>query len=369
MKKQASFFPEPAYEELFMLLGELRCASVAQLHELFFKPLVARASQSLSLRSTYNRIATLQKHGYLKSYAITGTPHVVLHLSEKARLTFPHVASAFGHTVRKPPTNDIAAWAFTRAALWAALTADGFTVGRDLHALLALRRNLVDRQRAQVEALSGPERVLAERTLEELRSAPLLSPLAFVSCEACGRRGKVGVGSTKMPCPSCAGALRSELVAVPHQCAACGYVGAKPEPHKNPSTRAPCPGLMKQRPYLPFDVAYKKGKGDGDSYEVLLPLVDNPMRSIQKQLEELPLRFLGQPRLKVILQPSDNDSIYDLDSGSFTVIGPRFRQLIRAFCPNEDPRAAFPYWKSAEVITYRPELAFRTVRKRIRHAS
>lgn len=366
MKKQASFFPEPAYEELFMLLGELRCASIAQLHELFFKPLLTRASQSLSLRSTYNRIATLQKHGYLKSYAITGTPHVVMHLSEKARLSFPHVASAFGHTVRKPPTNDIAAWAFTRAGLWAALTSDGFTIGRDLRALMALRRNLVDRQRARLELLSGPERAEAERTLQELRSAPLLSPLAFVRCKECGRRSKVGVLNTNVPCPSCAGALKSELVAVPHQCAACGYVGPKPEPHKNSSTRAPCLGLMKERQYLPFDVAFKK---EGSSYEVLLPLVDNPMRSVQKQLEELPLRFLGQPRLKVILQPSDDDSIYDLDLGSFTVIGPRFRQLIRAFSPNEDPRAAFPYWRSAEVITYRPELAFRTVRKRIRHAS
>ena len=365
MKKQAPFFPEPAYEELFMLLGELRSASVAQLHELFFRPVLKRTSHPLSLRSTYNRIATLQKHGYLKSYAITGTPHVVMHLTEKARVTFPLVASAYGHTVRKPPTNDIAAWAFTRASLWAALTTDGFTVGRDLRALTALRRNLVDRQRARLEMLSGPKRAEAERTLQELRSAPVLSPLSFVRCKDCGRRSKVGVLNTNVPCPSCAGALKSELVAVPHQCVACGYFGPKPEPHKNPSTRAPCPGTMKARQYLPFDVAFKK---EGSSYDVVLPLVDNPMRSIQKQLEELPLRFLGQPRLKVILQPSDDDSVYDLDQGSFTVIGPRFRQLIRAFSPNEDPRAAFPYYRSAEVITYRPELAFRTVKKRIRHA-
>jgi hypothetical protein len=347
-------------------LGQLRAASVAQLHELFFKGHFLQGEGTpLSLRSTYSRVSTLQKHGYLKNYAITGTPHVVVHLTEKARLSFPRVAAAFGHTVRRPPTDDIAAWAFTRSSLWAALSADGFCVGRDLRAMMALRRNLVDRQRARLDVFSGPKLVLAERTLQELRASPMLSPLTFVTCTVCGRRGKIGVGNAKAPCPACGGALKDEVVLHPHECSACGYVGAKAEPHRHRASRMPCTGIMKERSYLPFDVAYK---AEGTSYEVLLPVVDNPMRSIQKQLLELPLRFLGQPRLKVVLRPSDDDSVFDVDRGSFAIIGTRFRQLIRAFSPHENP-SDFPYWKSAEVITYRPELSFRTVKKRIRHAS
>jgi hypothetical protein len=371
-KDESAFHLDEQYERLFLLLAELRCASVSQLHALFFAQVFRHEGQAISLRSTYNRIATLQKYGYLRSHDIPGTPHSVLFLSEKARSAFPLTRAAIPHTARKTPTDDIASYGFMRAALWSALLKEGFSVGRDLKALTALRRNLVDRQRARVAVAKETSVAAAERTLDELRRAELLSPRTYLACTACKRRTSLAprTASAKTgPCPACGAKLESRIAERLFQCSHCDALDDSPRAHRvtdgQKASASPCPGAMRHLSYLPFDLAWRK---EGSSYEVLLLVVDDQNRSVQKQLEALPLRFLGQPRLKVILRPCDDDSTYDLERNTWATVGTRYRQLQRAFSAHEDPRG-FPYWETAEVVTYKPELQLRIIRKKKHHAS
>lgn len=354
-KRRARRALDPRYAELFALIAELRAPSPAHLHALFFSP-VLRVHAS----SAYRRLQTLAARGYVAHGCVAGTQRRYVHLTKKGLLAFPSVARAFSENVRKPPPPDVAAYGWQRAALHAALVDDGYRVGRGIDALLALRRSLVDEQQACVAAASPTERDAALNTLRTIRASPLLTPLMSLACGACGRAAPSAPQDAS--CPGCGGAIRQVVVRQPLACERCGAIAEDPGAHDATG----CDGAMRPRPYLPFDVAHRRVGGVRD---VVVVFVDNPYRSLERQLQELPLRFLGQPRVKVILRASDDESIWDETAQCWAHMGPRLRRLLRAF--SEFGRVQhFPYWRSAEVVTYRPELVLRTAHKKgNRHAS
>jgi hypothetical protein len=115
-------------------------------------------------------------------------------------------------------------------------------------------------------------------------------------------------------------------------------------------------GEKRLLPPLPFDVASKGGA-------VRLLLVDNPRQSIVAQVAALPLRTLGQPRLDVIIRPSDDDSLYDADNGRWLQRGTRLRLMHRLFETEHLP-GHFPYASTATVVDHRPEAQLRVVHTR-----
>jgi hypothetical protein len=121
-----------------------------------------------------------------------------------------------------------------------------------------------------------------------------------------------------------------------------------------------CSGASRQVDYLPFDLAWRQ---TGGRYEVQILLADNPYRSLQAQLDELPLRVIGQPRVPLVLRSSDDGTVFDRASGRYAVKGPRFRALARAFHEGTAKSDAFPFWTTATVVpdaTY-PDAHFRVL--------
>ncbi len=353
--------PHDRNERLLHILGELRGAAASHLGKLLFRD--GDRTTKVSDRAVYARVERLVDGGFLTRALLPDSRQTILHLTEKGRTAFPSVAAAFTDQVRKPPTDDVACWAWQRAALWASLRGDGFNVGNGLPALLALRRSLIDRHRQRSPG-GQPRR---DASLEALRRAPELTPHFYWRCSQCPWSGPLDAPAVA-PCPACAGALKQELVAQPWRCRLCGLVTRSfAGEHRAPSsTTTLCPGRLKPHRYLPFDVAHLQVPGQPP--EVRLLLVDNPMRSIESQLLDLPLRFLEQPKLDVIIRPSDDGSIFDADAGRWAMKGRRLRALEAAFQPHDNPRL-YPFWVSANVITYRPDVVLRSVRSRRSHAS
>lgn len=359
------FALDERYGRLFALLAELRGASVQQLHVLFFRE-NSRAS-TIKERTVYERLERLVDRGFLTRVSLPDSRQTILHLTEKGRTAFPAVAAAFTDQVRKPPTDDVACWAWQRAALWACLHDDGFTLSSGLQGLLALRRSLVDRQRAIIETRAGTQRRQAEAALAALRRAHELTPHFFWKCTRCTWTDALGATPAVPACPDCAGVLKQELVAQPWRCRVCGLIVREySAEHPSPSSSTPCAGRLKPLAYLPYDLAFRQVAGAPP--EVRLLLVDNPLRSVETQLLDLPLRFLEQPKLQVILRPSDDGSVFDPSTGAWAMKGRRFRALEAAFTPHDNPRV-YPFWVAAEVLQYRPEVVLRSVRSRRRHAS
>lgn len=345
------FEPAADYEELFELLAELRGATAAQLHDLYFRR--HSRSTTVTLRAVRDRLNRLVEHGYLTRFGLPDSHQQLIHLTEKGRTQFPAVAAAYGDQVRKVPSVDVATWAWQRSALWACLVADGWNVGGGLPALLALRRHLLDHLSASVARSR-------DAAMAEIRRAPELAPAFVWRCGGCDWQSTRDVRQPAK-CPMCA-ASPLKQVPIEHiwRCTKCGVTATGPTSDAHGS----CPGRFRRQRYLRFDVAFQKRAGAPP--DVMLLLVDNPLRSIESQLMDLPLRFLDQPKLKVIIRPSDDDTIYDANSGTWATKGRRFRALLDAFSPHDNPRL-YPFWVSAEVITYRPEVVLRTTTRR-RHA-
>lgn len=340
--------PDERYAKLFDLLGELRGATATQLHELYFRRYSRTAA--LSLRAVQQRIERLVEHGYLQRYALPDSHQQLIHLTEKGRTAFPAVAAAYSDQVRKPPSVDVAAWAWQRSALWASLIADGWHVGGGLRALLAVRRYLLDSLKA-----SAPR--LHDAVLSEIRRAPELTPAFVWRCETCGWSGALNAAAPAK-CGACDAAAAPKQLVIEHlwKCSRCGTVATAPDaPHGT------CVGRLRRQRYLPYDVAYRMR--DNAPPSVIILLVDNPLRSVEAQLLDLPLRFLNQPRIDVIVRPSDDDSVYDVAAGRWAMKGRRFRSILDAFTPHDNPRV-YPFWVAAEVITYKPEVVLRTTARR-----
>jgi hypothetical protein len=226
------------------------------------------------------------------------------------------------------------------------LTKEGWTVGNGPHARLALRRYLVDQQKEVVARATGRALEAATAVLSALRTAPELTPDAEMRC-ACGF---VCRPRTHRACPECAGSLKAELLSLPVTCV-CNEVFDLDHPQS--LARHGAHGGTRTRPPLPFDVASKGA-------DIRLLLVDNPRQSVPGQVAALPLRTLGQPRLSVIVRPSDDDSIYDAAGHRWLQRGARLRFFHRLF---EDDHLAghFPYATTATIVDFRPEAQLRVV--------
>ena len=362
-RASASFSLAPEDESLFLRLGDLRAAPSAALYTL---ELSKRYSSIWGGAGAH--LARLVEQKYLARYGIAGTRYRVLHLTRKALDAFPSVGARFSEHVGRTPTDEVAARGWIRSSLLAALVSDGFVVGRDLKALTALRRHLIDRQEALIAERSAQgASVRAEAVVRDaLRASHRLRPHIAAYCDACGV--VEALDSPKGQC-SCGATLRREIVTEPWRCSKCEHVATVTEPHlvlredieNERLVRLPveCRGTLRPSPYLPFDVAYRAG-------DLLVVLADDPCRSIRSQLRELPLRVPGQPRLKLVLRHADDASLFDPETKTWVVRGPRLRQLEHAF----NPRGAsvlFPFWETADVLDYRPELQFRVLPKRRRH--
>ncbi len=111
--------------------------------------------------------------------------------------------------------------------------------------------------------------------------------------------------------------------------------------------------LPTEGPDLSYSVAWK---GPPTAPLALrLVVVLSPRLSRKKQLEALPLRIAGQPKIPVILRPADDGTTVHQKTGALTYSGPQHRALLRAFREHRNP-GAFPYWETAEVLNYRPDL-------------
>jgi hypothetical protein len=309
------------------------------------------------MRTTRERVQTLVTHGYLGVMTLPARPPVrFLHLTRAAFTRWPILDALVTDNARKPPPADLAAHAWHRAALVVAARADGFEVGRGIGALTALRRNLLDRQQGRTAGANAQPGDVG-RVLQSLRQLPLLQPWTTNVCDGCGLELAVNVEAPRF-CAECGSTFRRHVVATPHECRRCGLQSERGGAHTVDG--APCSGSLRLVDYLPFDLAWRKS---ATGYEVRVLLADNPYRSIQTQLDELPLRIVGQPKLEIVIRPADDGSVFDRASATFAVRGPRFRALLRAFSERSAKTDSFPFWTTATVApdAIYPEAHFRVV--------
>jgi hypothetical protein len=252
-----------------------------------------------------------------------------------------------------PPA--IAGYTWMRASMWAELKNRGYRVGRGRDELRAVRRFLIDNQKARVAMLEGPERRRAEHVLETLRSDPTLTPLFRSHCGSCGSYGPLNQALTA--CAHC-GAKPSQVASeLRFECPACGHVSDREEAvHESArDKRCKCTAVLRETDHVPFDVAWREGPA---GMEVTLIVVDDPGRTIPEQLNVLPLRVAGQPIVPVVLRTTDENSVFDSIAGTWIATGTRHRELLRAFSEDGD-RRLFPFSKTAKVIDVRADLQLR----------
>lgn len=348
------YVPPDELFPLFRAVASYRALTVPHAHRLVF----ATQAGGRALRTTRERVQTLVTHGFLGVLTLPARPPVrFLHLTRAAFTRWPALEVLVTDNARKPPPADLAAHAWHRAALAVAARADGFEVGRDIRALTALRRNLLDRQQVRIAAAPNAQAGDAGRVLQGLRQLPLLRPWTTNVCDGCGLELAVNVDAPRF-CAECGSTFRRHVVATPHECRRCGLQSERGGGHA--AEGAPCSGTLRLVDYLPFDLAWRRS---ATGHEVRVLLADNPYRSIQTQLDELPLRIVGQPKLEIVIRPADDGSVFDRASSTFAVRGPRYRALLRALSASSAKADTFPFWTTTTVApdAIYPEAHFRVV--------
>ncbi len=352
--RRRKYVPPDELLPLFRAVASYRALTVPHAHRLVF----ATHDGGRAMRTTRERVQTLVSHGFLGVLTLPARPPVrFLHLTRSAFTRWPALEALVTDNARKPPPAELAAYAWHRAALAVSARADGFKVGRDIGALTALRRSLLDRQQARVAGGPSVQQGEAGRVLQSLRQLPLLQPWSTSVCQGCGLELAVNVEAPRF-CPECGSSFRRHVVAMPHACARCGLQSERGGAHTVDG--APCTGTLRLVDYLPFDLAWRKSAA---GHEVRVLLADNPYRSIQTQLDGLPLRVVGQPKLEVVIRPADDGSVFDRATATFAVRGPRYRALLRAFSESSAKTDTFPFWTTATVVpdAVYPEAHFRVV--------
>jgi hypothetical protein len=339
------------HEELFLLLAVLRAASAEALHALHF----VEHSGATSIRSTYRALTALERAGFLERQMIPGS-RAVYRMTARAYASSPRVRRRATETVRRPLSEAIAGYCWLRAATWAELKKRGYCVGRDGAALHAVRRFVVDAQRAVVAAATGAARADAARVLAALRATPSITPMVRSKCARCATIGLLGQASKT--CATCGGDTTLSAAEHRFECAGCGYLSDRDEEHRNVRDgrrRGPCRGPMREMDHVPFDVAWRESAA---GIEVVLVVVDDPTRSLRDQLNALPLRVAGKPAIPIALKTIDSQSVFDPRARRWISTGERHRELLRAFSPDGD-RHLFPFSTTARVVEVRPELQLR----------
>jgi hypothetical protein len=301
-----------------LTVGAFRCLSATQLAEL--------APMRLRRRALLALIAELQAARLLAPYRIPGTSRTVHHLTRRAVKAVPELAVRYT-TATAGMTPDVALWGWQRAEVHRRLRLEGWTVGRDLAALAALRRHLLD-----------------HASTPALRDA-----LARALVDPTGSSGRRLWHPFRCPC-----GLVSESSAA----------HARPTKHNEPPQ--PCDGTPRLSEPLLYDVVYRD---EADAAPFLL-LVDNPNRALLPQLNELPLRtalydsarrgMVYQPALELLYLPPDDGSVWDNATASWAQRGPRLRQLALYVSARPDRRlrsgsgaSHFPFLRT---VTLRPPM-------------
>lgn len=338
-----------AHEDLLVLLTVLRGASTESLHALHF----SKQPAPTTLRQTYRDMHRLERIGLLeRQYLEKG--RCVWRLTAKGHASSPRVQRRAAETIRRPMSDLVGGYCWLRSALWAELANRGYRVGRGVEEQHAVRRFLIDKQRAVVRAASGAAREAAERVLQTLRADRALLPLFRSICPKCGTASELRQIVTN--CPRCTTRVNQVPSAARYLCARCGHESDRAEPHQSRRVRARrCEGTMREVDYVDFDVAWRPA---GSTFEVVLIVVDDAQRSIRRQLDVLPLRTLGQPKVPVVLRTTDHYSVLNSITCRWHSTGPRHLALLRAFTESGD-RHLFPFSLTAEVIDVRPELQLR----------
>lgn len=349
------YLPSPTIEPIFTEIARRRALCAQHIHAL----LQENTAEDKSLRSTRLRIQTWEKRGYLSHIVVSDRPPLrFFHVTREAYAYWPKMASVASKHVYSPPKPELAIHAWHRASLALAFRAEGYTVGRDIAALIALRRFLIDSQRARIEQASGRRQEELTQTLYALRDYGLLQPWVIFSCRRCGL--ELPIGSAKPgPCRECGDVFDVHAIHQPFECAICRKKGEAGGAHQVDGVS--CPGTLRAVDYLPFDLAYKRTQA---GYDVKVLLADHPFRSVATQLAELPLRIMGQTKVDVIVRPCEDGSVYDMKRRTYSVRGPRYRQYLRAFSQDDAKPDAFPYWMTANLLPEHlfPETHFRKLR-------
>ena len=328
-RRSRRYIPNDDLAPIFHLVGRMRVVTVPHLHELVFKS----HGDGRALRTTRERIQTLIAHKYLKAFSLPARPPIrFVYLGPASYARWPELQFLFVPSAQKAPPMPLSMYAWQRAALAVSFTQKGYRVGRDLSALTALRRNLIDRQLAKVEASTGRDRESGKIIVNRLRALPLLQPWVTYECSQCGH--ELPLGSPKQSrCLECGGDMTVQVVTQPIACAQCGMKSVQAFSMLHQQTK--CNGTLRAVDYLPFDLAWRRHCG---RYEATILLVDQPYRSVDAQLAELPLRLYGQPKLDIVLRPSDDGTTFDPQTGTYAVKGHRFRRFVRTLCePSDNP--------------------------------
>ena len=297
------------------------------------------------------RTARLMTLGLRQRTRIAGLQAVAYLLPGKCRRA-TSVTAAMSEQVRRVPAPDVAFWSLKRAALWSALAADGWLVGCGAREQLALRRSLVDRQKRRIQAAAGSAQEAAMKVLAALREHAMLSPPFELRCPRCGK-GYGRSPNAGRVC-DCGAGLQAAVITRAARCR-CGDVVNLDDAVQLERHQASCGDASLRLASLPFDVAVRKS-------EVMLLLVDEPRRSVFAQVNQLPLRILGQPRLNIVLRPSDDDSLWDATERRWLQRGRRYRLLERLFS-TDHVQGQFPFSTTATVVDYRPETALRVIHR------
>lgn len=330
-----------AHEELFALLTTLRAANGGSLVQLFFR------KRKVAHRTAMRRLAALVAAGYLGHVRLDGG-RWIYHLTEKALALTPRLRLLGHRTLCVPPTERRAMGCWLRAALWASLVKDGYSVGQDGSALHALRRFHVDALLDRVKsATTAADRASADWLLQAVRTSEALK---FPVRAACGRCGWRGPAFGALRCPSCKAATSQEIVEHQFRCRVCDVVVQDASVLKSDGAvlhdGKPCDGALRQTGVVPYDIAWRK---KGERYEVILLVVDNPNRSIQDEIDELPFVCFGQESTPLILRSTDPHSRYDRKAKTWATVGERRAELVKAFGEKG-------LGDSLILLDYRPEL-------------
>jgi hypothetical protein len=273
------------HERILTILARFRAASASQLHRL-------RGHNGCAERTTRRFVTQLADEGFTKSITLP-RKRIVYRLTKRGVRASDAVAERV--PLRSPATitleTAIACW--QRAALWLHFEGQGYTVGCDYDAFLAV----VDAYRQRLAQVSDP--LLRSRFAAVLRSL-----------------------------------LRNLPSRSPWRCGCCGFVSAEREQeHQLPPEKGSrlCRGQLYRSDYLLYDVAYRPG-------EVIFLVADNPNRRILSLLEQLPVqvavRSVGQycepvsylqPRFPVIFVPAVDGSLWSADEQAWALRGTRLR--------------------------------------------
>lgn len=306
-----------AFVDFFLLLVHLRAANASSLFELYFKP------KSVPLRTAMRRLRQLVDEGFLSHLRLDGA-RCVYHLTPKALAVAPEITKwAHASLVSTPPDRQ-AMYCWLRSSMHAALTAEGWIVGSNGHALYGLRRFLIDTLEDRLKACRDTERIRLAHNLKGLRE----------SAELVVRQSDL-------------------LGAHRWRCRECGIVVRAPGEHHDPTTRARCAGAFRAVPVTPLDIAWRKR---GEKYDAIVLFVDNPSLPLERQLDDINKVLFGDPLLPMIIRAVDSRSAFDRATMKWVEIGRRHAAFKKAFAP-----LGYMHGRVRE-IDFRPDLQAYVVR-------